>query len=233
MPARNTVKTYLPNSFYHLYNRGTDKRLIFLDHQDFLTLLSYFRLYLTPRKKLRRQIKGFKLTHKPTQINSLIKALNNNFANKIQLHAYILMPNHYHLLLKQTNSYDMPAFIQTIFTCYAYYFNARHKRSGRLFQSIYRAKLIKTDRYFAHLARYIHLNSSKLQAKNYPKYRSWQSWADYPYSSCQYYLSESKQCSWLTKGFLQSYFSSTEEHKSFLKNYDPTQLEAIKDNILE
>jgi len=233
MPAKNIIKTYSPNSFYHVYNRGTDKRLVFLDHQDFLTLLSYIKLYLTPSKKLFRQIQRFKPTSKFTRISALIKAKNNNYANKIEVHAYTLMPNHYHLLIKQKGTYDMAAFIRTIFTCYAYYFNARYKRSGRLFQDNYRAKLIKADRYFSHLAKYIHLNSQGLQAKDYPNYRAWRSWEDYPYSSCQYYLSKTNQSFWLTKNLLNSYLSTTEKHKQFLSENKPAQFEMIKDSILE
>ena len=233
MPAKNIIKVYSPNSFYHVYNRGTDKRRIFLDNQDFLTLLSYFKNYLTPPEKLQKQIQQFRSVDKSLHINSLIKALNNNYANKIQIHAYTLMPNHYHLLLKQNDSHDMSAFIRTVFTCYAYYFNTRYKRSGRLFQDNYRAKLIKTDDYFSYLASYIHLNSKDLKTKDYPKYRPWQSFEDYPYSSCQYYLSEFKQCSWLTKNLLQSYFTSIEKHRQFLQNYTSTQLMIIRNNILE
>lgn len=233
MPAKNIIKTYSPNSFYHVYNRGTDKRQIFLDHQDFLVLLSYFNLYLTPRKKLKQKINAFKLTNKPTKISSLIKALNNNYANKIQIHAYILMPNHYHLLLKQVNAHDMSAFIRTIFTCYAYYFNARYNRSGRLFQDNYRAKFVRTDTYFSYLASYIHLNSKEINVKDFPKYQSWQSWHDYPYSSCQYYLSENNNCFWLTKDLLQSYFSSAKKHYQFLQNFNTPHLALIKNNILE
>lgn len=233
MPAKNIIKLYYPNSFYHVYNRGTDKRLVFLDHQDFLTLLSYFKLYLTSRRKLERQIQQFQLINKPPCINSLIKALNNNFANKIEIHAYTLMPNHYHLLLKQRGAFDMPQFLRTIFICYSYYFNTRHKRDGRLFQSAYRAKLIKTDGYFSHLARYIHLNSRALKTKDYPKYRPWQSYEDYPYSSCQHYLSNRLKHHWLTMNFLNSYFPSVEKHRQFLKNYHETQLNLIKEDILE
>ena len=51
MPARNRIKTYLSNGYYHLYNRGVEKRTIFMDHQDFATFLSYLKEYLTPKNE--------------------------------------------------------------------------------------------------------------------------------------------------------------------------------------
>lgn len=48
MPAKNSVKTYIANGFYHVYNRGVEKRNIFLDEQDYLVFLSYLKLYLSP-----------------------------------------------------------------------------------------------------------------------------------------------------------------------------------------
>jgi hypothetical protein len=49
MPAKNRIKEYFENSYYHLYNRGVDKRPIFTEQQDYAVFLSYLKTYLVPK----------------------------------------------------------------------------------------------------------------------------------------------------------------------------------------
>ncbi|EKD67722.1 MAG: transposase [uncultured bacterium] len=72
--------------------------------------------------------------------------------------AYCLMPNHFHLMIKQCDAHSLDAFIKTICTRYAMYFNKKYHRVGKLFQSAYKAILIMDEPYFLHLSRYIHKN---------------------------------------------------------------------------
>ena len=51
MPAKNTVKIYLQNAYYHLYNRGVEKRNIFINNHDYKTFLSLLKTYLSPTSK--------------------------------------------------------------------------------------------------------------------------------------------------------------------------------------
>lgn len=144
MPAKNAVKIYLENGYYHIYNRGAGKSKIFLDDQDYKVFLHYLEKYLDPRSE--HYVEGTKLL------------------------AYCLMPNHFHLFVLQLKKNGITKLMRSVATCYAMYFNKRYDKSGTIFQGIYKAALIETDPQFLHLSRYIHLNPQKITKnwKNYP-----------------------------------------------------------------
>lgn len=105
MPAKNSLKDYSKNSYYHIYNRGVEKRLIFQDKQDYVVFLSYLQTYLVPKNEdlLTQQLSDPSLNSKEKdKILNLLKL--NNFTDEITLLAYCLMPNHFHFLLKQKSA---------------------------------------------------------------------------------------------------------------------------------
>jgi putative transposase len=143
MPARNSVKQYLENSYYHIYNRGVAKQEIFRDKQDYSVFLSYLKTYLIPQK------------------NILPKKRLKNYSKEITLLCYFLMPNHFHLLIKQKSQNAINQFMQSLCTKYTIYFNRKYKRIGPLFQGRYKAVLVETDEQLLHLSRYIHQNLTR------------------------------------------------------------------------
>lgn len=180
MPAKNVIKSYVPDGFYHVYNRGVNKTNIFLDEQDYGVFLSYLATALTPKdeKKLRAMILDRSLSYKDREESSKLLRLKN-FTGKIDLLAYVLMPNHFHLLLKQKGEGDMTAFIQAVMTRFTMYENLRYKRVGPVFQGPYKAVLIEGEAQLLHLSRYIHRNpfslkgsrlSRLIQPSSYPNY---------------------------------------------------------------
>jgi hypothetical protein len=80
----------------------------------------------------------------------------------VTLGAYCLMPNHFHLLIRSTNSKDIPNFLQRVATGYSMYFNKKYERSGALFQGKFKSKRIDDDRYFKRVLNYIHANPVEL-----------------------------------------------------------------------
>lgn len=115
------------NAFYHVYNRGVNKQPIFLEDSDF-------------DKFLRRIIE--------------LKS-KNDFDHAI--YAYVLMPNHFHLLL-QTKKIPLSKLMTSLLTSYSMYFNRKYKRVGTLFQNRFKSKLCNKDSYFLGASRYILLN---------------------------------------------------------------------------
>ncbi len=208
MTAKNRIKTYVANTFYHVYNRGVEKRTIFLDEKDFKVFLSYLKFYLMPTLTLR----GASPKSYPSQ------QLTNHH-QKIQLIAYCLMPNHFHLLLKQTDVDSMTSFLRALCTRYSMYFNKRYARVGSLFQGRYKAVLIDNEMQFLYLTKYIHRNPldlsgyqpSNLLEYPYSSYRNFtgvihQVWIDpsdiiyrnsnnNPQSTYQKFVEESKELS--------------------------------------
>lgn len=193
MPARNTIKLYDAPAFYHVYNRGIDKRKIFMDDQDYAVFLNIMKRHLdvTP------------------SFDSFGREYDR-FEDTLELTAFCLMPNHFHLLIFQDDPEAMTKFMRKIATAYSVYFNNKYKRSGRLFQGPYRASRITTDSYLIHITRYIHLNPQD--------YLVWQ------WSSLDAFLRK-RSISWLhfdrtltmSSGSYLSFLQDHEDYKSNLK----------------
>lgn len=152
MPSRNTLKTYVKGGYYHIYNRGVAKQKIFLDIKDYKVFLIYLKESLTEQKPVKvpftLQGQSFKGIPRPVK----------NFLNKIEIIVYCLMPNHFHILLKQNEQDSMEKLMRSLITRYAQYFNKKYDRVGHVFQGRYKAVLVTKDEYLLHLSRYIHLN---------------------------------------------------------------------------
>ena len=150
MPVKNIVKIYKSNSFYHIYNRGVAGQKIYRDEADYKMFLFYLKFYLSATNSLQ----GPTLKVSPSR-------QSNNYFGKIKLAAYCLMPNHYHLLLHQTDKYLIKDFMKSMGTKYSLYFNRKYKRRGPLFEGNYKAVLIDqvdSNDQLIYLSKYIHLN---------------------------------------------------------------------------
>jgi putative transposase len=155
MPAKHTIKIYAADSIYHIYNRGVEKRNIFIDSSDYQIFLHCLKEALLPESQLKRTLTTFTL--KGLSFQGVMKP-PKNFSNEVSLLAYCLMPNHFHLLIKQAKERSIDLFMRSISTRYAIYFNKKYKRVGHLFQGPYKASIILEEQYYLHISRYIHRN---------------------------------------------------------------------------
>lgn len=176
MPAKNSLKLYSENGYYHIYNRGVEKRTIFQDEQDHKVFLHFLKTYLSkPDQQKDREKDPLELAIRPRPLK--------NFFQEITLLGYVLIPNHFHLLIKQRSANGIEKFMRSLGTKYVQYFNRRYKRVGPLFQGVYKALLINTDEQLLHLSRYIHLNPIHGCDKESPCHerltKSYSSYADY------------------------------------------------------
>ena len=174
MPSKNVVKVYVADGVYHVYNRGVEKRNIFLDAHDYAVFLYYLKTYLLPPELAPddRTPRGLRIRLQKLELH-----------RRIQLMAFCLMPNHFHLMLRQHDERAMPELVRRVRNGYVEYFNPKYKRVGALFQGSYRAVLMKDEAQTVILSRYIHHNPVELLSSLELK-----SLADYPYSSYSYYL---------------------------------------------
>ena len=157
MPSRNARKYYIPNGYYHIYNRGVEKRSIFTSTQDYNVFTKYLKEYLLPkdREMLMSIIANpYSEAAEKDKAASLLRL--NNFHNQVQLIAYCLMPNHFHFLIKQNAHNSIDQFMNSLGTRYTMYFNKCHVRVGHLYQGVYKAVEVESDEYLLHLTRYIH-----------------------------------------------------------------------------
>lgn len=208
MPSKNTIKTFTENSFYHVYNRGVEKRRIFEDREDYQTFLKYLEVYLTPTNILTSQ-------KPPPRFN----LLNKNLSEEVKLIAYCLMSNHYHLILKQQSRNGITKLMRQVQTAYSMYFNKRNVRVGPLFQGIYKAVPILNNEYLAHLSRYIHRNPLERGANL----------RDFQWSSYTYYILGEPPV-WLDPKPALEYFQSSNKNLDY-ENFVQTPEEKLDTNI--
>ena len=218
MPAKNSLKQYLENGYYHIYNRGVEKRIIFLNQQDYAVFLSYLKEYLLPKKEKELHGRLADPNISSREKNKILKLLRmNNFAEEITLLAYCLMPNHFHFFVKQKEGRSIDRFVQSLATRYTAYFNRKYKRVGSLYQGVYKAVLITSEPQFLHLSRYIHKQALALQGETLREKQP-----------CSYpeYLGRRKT-SWIHPEEVLSYFDRTNpslSYQAFVKQNDGNQV---------
>ena len=226
MPAKNVLKTYVEEGYYHLYNRGVEKRTIFQDDQDYKVFLSYLKTYLEPPSPPKdRIVKLNEIT-----FTALARPLKN-FNQEITLLAYCFMPNHFHLLVKQKSARSIESFTRSLLTKYSTYFNKRHQRVGSLFQGTYKAVLIDDENYLLHLSRYIHLNPFE-NAKDTPLHSHYSSYGDYL---------DLRKTKWIDTSLILSFFKNTQKlhlkdilsYQSFVEDYPEDPKEILGQLIME
>ena len=201
MPAKNSVKQYAENGYYHIYNRGVAKQPIFLDEQDFAVFLLYLKELLMPPK-----LPSFEEEH--LQLPQPYK--RKNFHQEITILCFCLMPNHFHLLLKQKAPRSVVSFMRSLVIRYSQYFNRRYKRVGHVFQDVYKGILVTNDAYLLWLSRYIHRNSLELLGKG-------KNLVTYSYSSYPHYLGR-VQYAWVDS---QEILAQVKDYQLFVE--DPAQ----------
>lgn len=141
--------TFEQNGIYHVYNRGTDKRNIFMDHGDYRRFMRCI-LHLNDENAIRIEELKDKVT--PCKDRKEL----------VEILAFCLIPNHYHLLIKEIKIGGITKFMRKVGTAYTVYFNKRYQRNGVLFQGSFRSIVIDSDSYLHYIPHYIHLNSLDL-----------------------------------------------------------------------
>lgn len=156
---------FVNNQFYHVYNRGVEKRVIFTNDKDRLRFVHC----LFDFNDTNPSINNYYYLNKynkvgPHYIKKPRKLL-------VELSAFCLMPNHFHLLLRQKVENGIVKFMRKLGTGYAMYFNKKYERVGSLFQGKFKAVLVNRDEYLTYLPYYIHLNPLDLIMPEWREYK--------------------------------------------------------------
>lgn len=204
MPGKNIVKELYEGAYYHVYNRGVAKQNIFNKRDDYVVFLRYLKEYLLPLEHDdRKKLQG---------INPRRKAVS--LFGEVELLGYCLMPNHFHMMVKNITRVGLSRFMRAVATNYAMYYNHEYKRVGPLFQGIYRAVEITNERYYTWITRYIHLNPRVLLARDQPLW-------SYEFSSYPAYLGLWR-ADWLKSDEISSMFSQSNpkySYQNFVEEY--------------
>ncbi|OIP97176.1 hypothetical protein AUJ94_02895 [bacterium CG2_30_40_12] len=179
MPSKHRIRQYGEDCYYHIYNRGVEKRDIFLDIADYNLFIYTLRKYLEP---------DFKIIRKNPTTNERIVMEPDHVYKDISLLAFCLMPNHFHLLVKLKKRDGATKLMRRVCTNYVGYFNEKYERVGALFQGTFKAVRVTTQEQCLQLSRYIHINPRAVTYKGNIE--------SYVYSSF-YYLCRDSTPSWL------------------------------------
>jgi putative transposase len=213
MPYRLTP--LVDQQIYHVFNRGVAKLPIFQEKRDYERLLQtiYYYQFQGPKPRF-SQLKRFKNTE-----------FNKN-SKIVEIFCYCLMPNHYHLLIKQLQANGISEFVNKITNSYTKYFNTKHDRVGPLLQGQFKAVRLESDEQLLHVSRYIHLNPLVYYLVKDLKSYIWSSYLDYINNI------NSVIC---TKELILSYFKNTNQYEQFvLDNAEYTKsLKKIEHLIME
>jgi putative transposase len=141
-------------SFYHVFNRGVAKGVTFnsdFEYRRAISTLSYY-CHLEKPYSLSRLYR-----FDPERQNEILHSIYGG--NKlVEVSCFCLMPNHFHLLLKQNVDGGISKYLSNFQNSYTRFFNTVHKRDGPLFLSRFKAVEIETEEQLLHVSRYIHLN---------------------------------------------------------------------------
>ncbi len=135
------------NHFYHIYNRGVDKRSTFKNRGDMLRFIELLSAFNTNRSapggiRFTRRNQGSTLTNE----------------SLVVIHGFCLLENHFHILLEQKTEGGVSKFMQKVSTGYTMYFNKKYERSGALFQGRFKSKHVTSDGYLLRCLSYVVLN---------------------------------------------------------------------------
>ena len=197
---------FATKEFYHIYNRGVDKRNVFVDIDDAVRFL--YCMFLFNSRDLIGSVyeQSFKQKEEKSQLGSRAPKLEKD--RLVNIVAYCLNQNHYHFILEPIVDDGIQKFMHRLSTGYTNYFNEKYKRSGSLFQGKYKAIHIDSNEYLLHLSVYVNLNYKVHKNLN----KEWMK--KLPISSFQEYTEKIAQplC---VKDIVLSQFKSAKEYKSF------------------
>lgn len=228
---------FVENQIYHIFNRGVEKRDIFLDDEDRFRFIhdifefndedpSYNVLYFFNPKSMEVQPQYIKKDRKPRKL-------------LVEILAFTLMTNHFHFIIKQKSGRGVVKFLQKLGTGYTMYFNKKYGRVGCLFQGRFKAVHVNQDSHFLHLPFYVHTNpldqlyggSTSIDWKQEVNFLE-----NYRWSSYMDYIGKKNFPSLTSRELLLEYFKGEAEYKKateeWLKNRSQNK-EELKSILLE
>ncbi len=227
---------FITEQIYHIYNRGVEKRDIFMEDKDYLRFIH--NLYEFNDEKPAHNVSYF-LNRQTESIESVrIAKTKTSRELLLEIIAFVLMPNHFHLLIRQRRENGISKFMQKLGTGYTNYFNKKYERVGGLFQGNFKAIHVNEEPHFIHLPHYIHTNPLELIYRS-PTSIDLINWlSGYRWSSFQDYIGKRNFPSVISRDFLldifggeNGYFRHTQERLNDTNNENIS--EALKDVVLD
>ena len=198
-----------PNEYYHVYNRGVNRATTFTDVEDFarfIFLITHFQS-LIEFKKPGRSLPFFITNGIFETSDQSVKEIVNR--RTVELVAFTLMTNHFHLILKESRGGGIANFMGRVLNSYTKYFNTRYKRTGHLFEGPYKAVRVKNNNQLLHLSAYVHKNP-----RDIPLWRDRE--LAYPYGSYQDFVKRNRFGKLLSHEIVTEQFQDEISYKKFV-----------------
>ena len=206
--------TFSVKEFYHLYNRGVEKRDIFVEKKDWERFhkLLYVANSTIPFRFIETEDQSIDTIDRGDPI--------------VAIGAYVLMPNHFHILVKEITENGLSKFMEKLNTGYSMYFNKKYERVGPLFQGRFKGEHVDNDEYLKYLYAYIHLNPIKLIEPDWKEVgikdekRALKYISQYCYSSYEDYCGiRREEGAILSKDEFPPYFSKDHDFKLYMNDW--------------
>ncbi len=175
------------NGICHVYNRGVDKRQVFLDrtyYARFLDVVEHTLNFDWPFSRFIHRLENAENAEERCHVKTLLE--NYRCKPPVELISFCLMPNHYHFVFKQLVKDGVSKFMQRVGIAFTKYFNIRNERTGSLFESGFKSVPVETEKQLVYVVRYQHVNPFSLGLK------SPEELLDYKWSSLSTYVSKGK-----------------------------------------
>lgn len=235
--------SFTEKEIYHIYNRGVEKRNIFLDEEDRFRFVHNLFEFNDEAPAANIYYKENILTNKNQSYETKSRKIEIETKRRkliVDILIFVLMPNHFHLLLRQRQGEGIAQFMHKLGIGYTMYFNKKYERVGSLFQGTYKAVLARRDAHLLYLPYYIHLNSLDLkfpewrtgEIKNYKEAMNFLE--NYRWSSYLDYIGKKNFPSVTQRKFLTEFLGGPKKYKEETGKWlKERKLEEIEDLILE
>lgn len=211
--------------YYHVFNRGNNKQIIFLDGRDYLRFLFLIIFFQSPVvfEQIGRQVYYF-VKNKTFNIDGDLEKEIIKHRN-VELINFALMPNHFHLTLCEFKESGISQYMQRILCAYTKYFNTKYKKYGHLFQGPYKAINIENNNQLLYLSTYIHRNPKEISEWKNKEHI-------YPWSSYQDFIRKNRWGKLLKQDIILKQFLNKKEYWDFEKTSSAKELKENLDKDL-
>lgn len=215
---------FVNNEIYHIYNRGVEKRNIFLDNRDYFRFIHDLFEFNDENPVLNINY-YFNPQSMEVELRYIERKKRKPRKLLVEILTFCLMPNHYHLILRQKKEKGIVRFMQKLGTGYTNYFNKKYERVGGLLQGRFKAIHINKQEYLDYLFYYIHFNPFDLiepgwreeDIKNYQKAIKFLN--SYRWSSHLDFIGKNNFPSVTQREFLLKIIGGEENYKQNIKNW--------------
>ncbi|MCR4323169.1 MAG: transposase [Candidatus Azambacteria bacterium] len=231
--------TFTNDHIYHIYNRGVEKRDVFMDEKD------YFR-FVHDLYEFNDEAPAANIFYKLPNFQSYEVGLRKIGRKEkkprkclVNILVFCLMTNHFHMLLQQKQDNGIATFMQKLGTGYTNYFNKKYERVGPLFQGKFKAALVEQESHFIHLPYYIHANplaiiKTKEHGKRDLSQNAAQFLESYRWSSYPDYIEKKNFPSVTQREFLLQFFNGTVQYKKDMMAWvQESDAQDLQDVILD